>query len=157
MIASGEAPVRSKAGALLSPATLVISSFITYNCPTRSSTVCFLPVSHYSFSVLPFSKLSRLREAPTTRSAQCERQQHRYSRLLDFPRLPGILRPLEVAQLMPEGGQMSQLNSGCARMPVPVAPLQGWCKIARTDILSRSLRVWRPEESRCRGQAREGV
>jgi ATP-dependent exoDNAse (exonuclease V) alpha subunit len=88
---------------------------------------------------------------------KCERQQHRHSRLLDFPRLPGILRPLEVARLMPEGGQMSQLNSGCARMPVPVAPLQGWCKTARTDILSRSFRVWRPAESRCRGQAREGV
>ena len=39
---------------------------------TRSSTVCFLPVLHHSFSVLPFSKLSRLREAPTARNAQCE-------------------------------------------------------------------------------------
>src|SRR6266850_2951072 len=77
MIASGEAPVRSKAGALLSPAALVISSFIMHGCPTqkdmtRSSTVCFLPVLDDSFSVLPFSKLSRLREAPTVRSAQCD-------------------------------------------------------------------------------------
>src|SRR5258707_1490544 len=77
MIASGEAPVRSKAGALLSPAALVISSFIMHSCPTqkdmtRSSTVCFLPVLDDSFSVLPFSKLSRLREAPTVRSPQCD-------------------------------------------------------------------------------------
>jgi hypothetical protein len=35
MIASGEAPVRSKAGALLSPATLVISSFITHSYPLK--------------------------------------------------------------------------------------------------------------------------
>jgi hypothetical protein len=34
---------------------------------TQSSTVCFLPVLHHSFSELPFSKLSRLREAPTVR------------------------------------------------------------------------------------------
>src|ERR1700682_2565304 len=27
---------------------------------TRSSTLCFLPVLHHSFSVLPFSKLSRI-------------------------------------------------------------------------------------------------
>src|SRR5882762_8811256 len=91
MIASGEAPVRSKAGALLSPAALVISSFIMHSCPTqkdmtRSSTVCFLPVLDDSFSVLPFSKLSRLREAPTVRSPQC-----------DWPRDGGQKSALETA------------------------------------------------------------
>jgi hypothetical protein len=41
MIASGEAPVRSKAGALLSPATLVISSFITRNYPLKGHATGF--------------------------------------------------------------------------------------------------------------------
>src|SRR3982074_2066018 len=74
MVASGEAPVRSKAGALLSPATLVISSFIMHSVQ-RTSHGLRRFVS-YQFCTILFhitlSKLSRLREAPTVRSAQCD-------------------------------------------------------------------------------------
>jgi hypothetical protein len=45
---------------------------------TVSSTVRFLPVLHHSFSVLPFSKLSRLREAPRARGARATARGRRW-------------------------------------------------------------------------------
>src|ERR1700682_317181 len=68
MIASGEAPIRPTAGTLLSPATSVISSFITHCYPLKRRGTVFDSLFLTSFAPLlflfyPYSNLSRLREA----------------------------------------------------------------------------------------------
>jgi hypothetical protein len=68
MIASGEAPIRSTAGALRSPATSVISSFIAHCYPLKRRDTVFdssflASFAPFLFPFYPYSKLSRLREA----------------------------------------------------------------------------------------------
>jgi hypothetical protein len=100
---------------------------------TRSSTVCFLPVLHHSFSVLPFSKLSRISNLVRRTCRPCVQNAVKIVQVVDFSCFGRCLRHALFTVISPNSlrfhcGVLRQNDARCGPgLPQKHASLDARC------------------------------